>query len=109
MTTINLLEKKAHENAGLKRIRGMVKSVTTVVLVIYLVVLAGFLGWEWWITNQRLVTQKNLKTVTAEVTSQSTQEVLVRKIDSRSGAITAPPRDVPSSLFTARLVIGIAR
>lgn len=87
MTTINLIEKKAQENENLKRIRGLVKSVTTVILVVYIVVTAGFIGWEWWLNDQKVKTQQNLKSVSDSVIAMSSQEVLVRKIDSRTSAI----------------------
>jgi hypothetical protein len=85
--SINLLEKKTQDNAKLKGVRGKVVSVTTLVLVVYIVIAAGLFGWEWWLKNQREKTLADLNDVTQQVESMSDGEVLVRKIDSRAKAI----------------------
>jgi hypothetical protein len=85
--SINLLEKKTQENAKMKGVRGKVMSITTLVLVVYLVVAAGLFGWEWWLKNQREKTLADLNDVTQQVDSMSDGEVLVRRIDSRAKAI----------------------
>jgi len=87
MTTINLAIRKHEEAQVLVKIRRVVKSVTTVCLVVYIVSMAGVTGW-WWYTNARTASAgAELEDLLAQVTAKSEAEAVVRRLIVRAGSV----------------------
>lgn len=66
------------------RVRKMVLTATSVVLGIWVVALGGFLGWTWYVDSRGNKIDLELKSLQSQVAALSEEEILVRKLATRS-------------------------
>jgi hypothetical protein len=86
---INFVVENNKNNENLDKIRKLVVTGTTAVLVVYLVTLAGFLGWgAYWSRRESKATASFVQK-SAEVDKLAEQEVVIRKLSDRLDAINA--------------------
>lgn len=84
---INFVTAKTEDSANLIRIRSLVKTVTTVVLVLYIVAVAGFLGWWAYVSSKTVRVSDEVEDLSRRIAAKSEEEVTVRKLDGRVRAV----------------------
>lgn len=86
---INFAPEKQKETVVLEKVHYPVLTATTIVLVVYIVSLAGFLGWTWFSSGQQVKVSSDLADLRKQVAAKSEAEVVVRNVDSRSKEVLA--------------------
>ncbi len=84
MTTINFVSKDEANQAQLLRVRRLVVGITTGILVVYLVGVAGLLGWWWYWNGKQKRTSGEVDDLTVMVTQYSEAEITARKLALRA-------------------------
>lgn len=86
---INLAINKREESKALVAVRRLTRTATTVILVLYLIGAAGFVGY-WLITrNQLNQTSLEMTKLDAQLASKAELEVTVRRLDSKAREINS--------------------
>jgi hypothetical protein len=86
---IDLSIREDKENPGIKRARGISRKVTSIVLVLYILAVAIFVGWWLFFRQKEKTVSMELKTLLTQVTGKSEQEILVRKLAYRAGSVSS--------------------
>lgn len=81
---INFAVKAAPAETEEDKIRKLVVPISTAVLVIYLVVVAGLMGWKWYWSDKEEADQSSLQEIATQVEQKSKTEILMRKLAARS-------------------------
>ncbi len=89
MNSINLLPKKSLDEGKLTTIKKWVKLVTSIVLIVYIVVAAGIVGWWLFVASVDSVTARQKAELETEIKQNSTVEALLRQADLRQQLITS--------------------
>jgi hypothetical protein len=84
---INLLNKKEEEDATIAKVRGIVKSVTTAALVVYLVTMSGILGWQLWFSSKEKKISEEFQSLNWQVKNKASEEVISRRMANRIKAV----------------------
>lgn len=79
---------KSEESARIAKIRRLVKSVTTIVLVGYIVVVAGLVGWWGYISNREKKVSIEMESLTVKVATKSEVEVAMKKLADRTKIVS---------------------
>lgn len=85
--TINLIHPKSVESPVLVKWRGIIKSITTVVLAIWVIGCAGFLGWRMFENSRTEKVSQELESLLAQASAKSREEIVIRKIDIRAKGV----------------------
>lgn len=102
---INLLPKKNQEDNGIKKIGHLVKVLTTIVLVVYVVSGAGFLGWTFYQSAKTIRVSAELEKLNSDVSAKAVEEVVVRKLAAKSMEIDDFLSSRPNVVKMADLLI----
>jgi len=86
---INFAPEKQKDTVVLEKVHYPVLTATTIVLVVYIVSLAGFLGWTWFSSGQQVKVSSELADLRKQVSTKSEAEVVVRNVDTRSKEVLA--------------------
>ena len=87
MSSINLAIKSHEDSAQLVKLRRWVKSMTTIVLVVYIVGAAGLLGWWWYGQVNSRRESSELTKLTTQVNDLSLEEALARRLAVRTQSV----------------------
>jgi len=88
MSTINFVPKPEVDKTQLLKVRRTVVVATTGVLAVYLVAVAGIIGWWWYKSTQQKKTSTQIEAYLVEMKNYSQQEVLARRLYARAEAVT---------------------
>lgn len=84
---INFVKPKSEESPVLVKWRRLVKMITTVVVVAWVVASAGVLGWWVFVKAKTVAVSTELQSLLIQTAAKSEEEILVRKLDLRSKAV----------------------
>jgi hypothetical protein len=81
---INLISKDEKRAQVVSNIRRLVITITSLILLIYVVVVAGVLGWSVLWTAKEKKASSEVDSLTAQIVSYKEAEVVVRKLEARA-------------------------
>ena len=102
---INLLPKKNEESKATNGIKKMSRVITTIVLVLYIVGAAGYLGWTVYQSTKTVRVSAELEKLKNDVAGKATEEVLVRKLAAKSTEINSFVSSRPDIINITDLLI----
>lgn len=85
---INFVKPKSEESPVIVKWRKLIKMITTVVLVAWVVLSAGVLGWWVFVKAKTAAVSNELQSLLVQTAAKSEEEVLVRKLDLRSKSVS---------------------
>lgn len=80
---INFAVKEVAQDTKLDGIRRLVMGITTAILAVYVVAVAGFFGWRYYWDERDKNKLEDLGGISEQVAAMANTEVLVRKLDNR--------------------------
>lgn len=106
MTTINFIAKEENRGIKISGARKLITTITTVVLAVYIIGVAGFLGWWWLTTGSVKKTSSDIERYAREIAGYSDAEVLVNRAYSRAKAINDFLEQRGNSATVAGILVG---
>ena len=85
---INFVAPKTEESARLTRLKQLVSGVTTVILVGYVIVASGFLGWWGYLSRKEVKVSEESRELKSKIAAKSSEEVVLRKLGGRVAAVS---------------------
>ena len=90
---INLLVTEKQVDKKLMKPRRMVMTVTSGILVAYLVSVGGFGGWTWYVTSKQNRINKEAEKLLTQVKAEAQTEALIRKLAARAELVEKAVRE----------------
>lgn len=84
MPDVNLLISDTRTPVVSEKTQKLVRKLSTVVLVGYLVVVIGYMGWIFYSSTKTKSVSNELTMLNQQVTARATEEVIVRRLDERA-------------------------
>lgn len=84
---INLIVEKEQESVSLVKIKSLVRVVTTLILVVYVVGASAFLGWTIYQSTRSERVSAELLDLTEQVAAKSEQENYIKKLDAKAASV----------------------
>lgn len=84
MSDVNLLISDKQTPLVSEKTQKLVRKISTLVLVIYLVTVVGYMGWVFYSATKTKSVSNELTTLNQQVAARATEEVIVRRLDERA-------------------------